>query len=342
MARLVLHIGAHITATSYVQRLCYRNRALLAEHGIIYPDIGPNRAHHILVTPWIDVPEIPVSYYGKRNLGQWLRGEKIYDSFFERVVREHAGQQGTVFLSAEVFSRAEPQRVDMADLAQRLTAFEDVKIVYTVRHQVEYIQSIWLQLAKNNKAPRFDQFLEAALTRQIASGLWVEHGKVIDHVLTGFSPEQLVIMDYETARRHPEGVVGPFLDLMNSSLRAKDLVKPKNKEANISPDPLATWMAHSVRRPAAAEPDLVKALQKGLGAIREQSGKKRTTLYTRDKYKEVIDTFAEANAALDRWLPVGQAGPMLSPAAAPETLLFRDDFALSEWAALARQVSSLV
>jgi hypothetical protein len=230
----------------------------------------------------------------------------------------------------------------MRDLAQRLKAFEDVRIVYTIRHQVEYIQSIWLQLAKNNKAPRFDQFLKAALERQIASGLWVEHGKLIDHVLTGFSPEQLVILDYEAARRHPEGVVGPFLDLMNSSLRTKDLVKPNEKESNISPDPLVTWIAHSVQWPDAPRPDMVKALQGTFASIREQSGKKRTTLYTREKYKEVSDRFAEANAALDRWLPDGQAGPLLTPAAPPETLLFRDDFALSDWAALARQVSSLV
>lgn len=342
LARLVLHIGAHKTATSYLQRLFHRNRELLAKHGIIYPDVGPNRAHHILVTPWIDVPEIPASYYGRRNLSQWLRSEKIFDSFFERIIAKHAGQKGTVFLSAEVFSRAEPQCVDMRDLAQRLKAFEDVRIVYTVRHQVEYIQSIWLQLAKNNKAPRFDEFLKAALERQIASGLWVEHGKLIDHVLTGFSPEQLVILDYEAARRHPEGVVGPFLDLMNSSLRTKDLVKPNEKESNISPDPLVTWIAHSVQWPDAPRPDMVKALQGTFASIREQSGKKRTTLYTREKYKEVSDRFAEANAALDRWLPDGQAGPLLTPAAPPETLLFRDDFALSDWAALARQVSSLV
>lgn len=337
MARLLLHIGAHKTATSYVQRLFHLNRDLLASHGIIYPDIGPNRAHHILVTPWIDIPEIPESYYGRFGFFQRLQGHNRFNAFFDRFVARHASQKGTVFLSAEIFSRAEPQRVDMQDLARRLAPFEDVRIVYTLRHQADYIQSIWLQLAKNGKAPRFDQFLTHAIQDHLASGLWVEHGKVIDHVLTGFSPDQLVVLDYEAIKRHPEGMAGPFLDLMNSSLRFRGLEDIEREDANISPDPLASWLAHSTCWPSPARPGLAGKLEASLDDIRKHHGKKRTTLYSREEYKMVGEAFSEANAKLAGWFQADPSHGGLSAPASPETLLFREDLTFSDWSALARQ-----
>lgn len=339
MARLLLHIGAHKTATSYVQKLFHENRQLLAGQGIIYPDIGSNRAHHILVTPWIDTPEIGAHHYGGRSLVDRLLGKNPYNAFFDRFVRQYARRKGTVFLSAEVFSRAEPQHVDMRDLARRLSPFEDVRIVYTVRHQADYIQSIWLQLAKNGKAPRFEPFLKAAIAQHMASGLWVEHGKVIEHVLTGFSAEQLVILDYETIRRHPDGVAGPFLDLMGSPLRFADLKDIDRRQANVSPDPLATWLAHSARWPSPSGPELVRAFQTSLDAFRERHGKKRTTLYSRAQYRQVREAFAADNNKLAEWLQASQPGVSLSPPDAPKTLLFREDLTVADWIGLTRHVA---
>lgn len=338
MARLLLHIGAHKTATSYVQRLFHSNRDLLAKHGIIYPDIGPNRAHHILVTPWISVPEIDASYFGNRNFIQRLRGKSSHDAFFDSFVEKYSRYRGTVFLSAEIFSRAEPQHVDMQDLARRLAPFENVRIVYAVRHQADYIQSIWLQLAKNGKAPRFAPFLDNAVQRHLASGLWVEHGKVVDHVLTGFSPDQLVILDYEAMRRHPEGVAGPFLDLMGSSLRFRDLEDIDQHDANISPDPLASLLAHSIRWPSPLDRALVKKFRPILKDIQKKHGKKRTTLYTREEYRMVFEMFAQPNAKLSQWFGPAAPNKELSAPLSPKALLFREDLNTSDWSALARQL----
>jgi hypothetical protein len=335
LARLLLHIGAHKTATSYVQRLFHLNRDILKEHGIIYPDVGKNPGHHILVTPWIAVPEIPKSTYGKSSFCQRLLRKNLSDAFFDRLVKKHARQEGTVFISAEIFSRAEPQRVDMQDLARRLSPFEDVKIVYTVRHQIDYIQSIWLQVAKNGRAPRFNQFLDHAIQKKLASGLWVEHGKVIDHVLTGFSADKLIILDYESIRRHPEGTAGIFLDLMNASLRFKDLKDIDRREANISPDPLASLLAHSICWPSPMKPNLMRKLQPPIEKIREQHAKNRTTLYTREEYKRVDEAFLRDNADLSKWLQIERANAKVTVPASTETLLFREDLTVSDWEILA-------
>lgn len=340
MARLLLHIGAHKTGTSYVQRLFHANRNRLAPHGIIYPDIGPNRAHHILVTPWIDVPEIPASFFRRLDPLRWLHRKTRQDAFFDRFVAQYSSRKGIVFLSAEIFSRAELQCVDMPDLARRLAPFEDVRIVYTARHQTDYIQSIWLQLAKNGNAGRFDHFLEHALRNHLASGLWVDHGRVVDHVLTGFSPQQLILLDYEASRRHPEGIAGPFLDLLESPLRLADMQSLSRKDSNVSPDALASWLAHSIDWPSPARGDLVKRLQPALAKCLQRHGRKRTTLYTRDEYERVGAAFAEANARLDGWLGTDPSNHGLSGPAPADTLLFRDDLNFADWIALMRQVAA--
>ncbi|QCP88297.1 hypothetical protein EYE35_21735 (plasmid) [Cereibacter sphaeroides] len=330
MARLLLHIGAHKTATSYIQRRFHLNRDLLARHGILYPDIGPNRAHHILATPWIDIPEIPESYWGPEETGS--AGRTRQDAFFEKFTKDYASRKGTVFLSAEVFSRALPQHVDMADLAKRLSDFEEVKIVYVVRHQTEYIQSIWLQVAKNGKAGRFDPFLAHALQKHLASGIWIDHHQVIENVLSGFSRDQLILLDYETIRKHPEGVIGPFLELLGSPLHVHDLAELDNREANISPDPLAIWMTHAAFFPNPLKLGLYQKLKAALDRIRENHGKKKTSLYTRAQYEAVIQASSEMNIPLRPWLDSDKGESPIFTVPSTEQILFRDDLTEADWA----------
>lgn len=327
MARLLLHIGAYKTATSYIQRRFHLNRELFARHGIIYPDIGPNRAHHILATPWIDIPSLPDSCF---DTGE-VSGGNRYDAFFEKFVTDHARREGTVFLSAEVFGRAQPQQIDMADLARRLAPFEEVRIVYVARHQTDYIQSIWLQIAKNGKAGRFDPFLQQALKQIPPSGVWVDHSKLVESVLAGFGPEQLIVMDYEAMRRHPEGVMGPFLDLLNSPLRASDLKELDPQDSNISPDPLATWIAHSLFWPEAIKPGIYNRLKKALDELRERQGKKRTTLYARAQFEAVGKAFAAGNSGITPWLESGPSKVSTPTPPDPDSLLFRDDLTEEDW-----------
>jgi hypothetical protein len=123
MAKVVLHIGAHKTATSYLQDAFYRNRALPESAGLYYPHVGPNNAHHALAAPWLNIRDITDSFYG-------IRGP---EGLWDTVISTYATRPGTVFLSAENFTRCFPKKVDMAELAERLGAFEEVRIVYTMR-----------------------------------------------------------------------------------------------------------------------------------------------------------------------------------------------------------------
>jgi len=161
MARLFLHIGAHKTATSYLQALFHHNRQTLSKAGLHYPFIGPNTAHHSLAASWLDMPDLPPSFFGAEGPdGLWDRA----------ILHPYANRTDTLFLSAENFSRFSPQRVDMADLARRLAVFDEVRIVYTLRAQTEMLASLWVQIARDRKAPTLRGYLERVLATGMGGG----------------------------------------------------------------------------------------------------------------------------------------------------------------------------
>ncbi len=324
MARLILHIGAHKTATTFLQRCFFHNSKLLAQHGIHYPDIGPNPAHHILTAPWIDNAEIPPAFYGKGGPeGMW-----------QRFVDDYAARPGTVFLSGEPFSRLEPQRVDMAALAARLAPFEDVRILYTTRRQTELIQSIWLQKVKTRLAGDLANFLNHACTKFLATGVPVEHGLIYDHVLTGFAPQQVTILDYEQIRRAPGGVLQTFLDLVGSGLQAEQMNMVGSNQANISPDPLGMYVygriAHKEKPNDAELARIVAAIRQGHSAP--------TTIYTRADHARICKVFAPLNAAFEARVRQHQPGFAMAPEPAEPEFTWRDDLTMTDWARIAAAI----
>ncbi|MBV0892631.1 hypothetical protein KTN05_12310 [Paracoccus sp. Z118] len=321
MARLILHIGAHKTATTFLQRCFFLNRNLLEQHGVYYPDIGPNPAHHILTTPWIGNNEIPPAFYG--NAGPY--------GVWERLIADYASRDGTVFLSGEPFSRLQPQRVDMAALAARLSPFEDVRIIYTARRQTELIQAIWLQKMKAKLAGDLGEFLNHACTRFLATGVPVEHGLIYDHVLTGFSPRQVTILDYEHIRHAPGGVLQTFLDLIGVGLKAEQMSRVGARGANISPDPLGMYVYSRIapnERPDKGELARIVAALKELHSA-------RSTIYTREDYARICRVFAPLNTRFEARVRMHQPDFAMAPEQAEPTFTWRDDLSISDWSRVA-------
>lgn len=326
MAKIVLHMGAHKTATSYLQGAFYRNRKLLEHHGLHYPHIGPNNAHHALAAQWIAINDIPQSFYDRRGpAGLW-----------DDLIADYATRPGTLFLSAENFSRVHPERIDMAGLAERLSAFEAVKIVYTMRRQVDLVPSVWAQIAKVNHMPSIWAFMRTVFEERRAKGVPVDHHMVYQSLLAGFAPDQIHLLDYSAFRSHPGGALGVFLDLLDCGLRATDLQPPSEEEANISPDPLALFVAGVVTadgsRPPA--PALVSEMAKALDEI---LGRPRTLL-ARHEYAKLHDRFREGNQRLVERVQPYQPGFAFAEGTAPEGLAYRDDLDAEAWMKIASAV----
>lgn len=322
MARLFLHIGAHKTATSYVQGLFDHNRRELAAAGLYYPLVGPNNAHHALAASWIDMPDLPADFFGTGGP----------DALWEKaVIQPYASQPGTVFLSAENFSRFHPKRVDMADLAKRLEVFEDVKIIYTVRSQVEMLASLWAQVAKTRKAPTIKSYLERVFATGMGGGVSLDHHAVYHHLRTGFAPDQIILLDYHKICENPGGVAQTFLDLMGIPLSVAHLAAPPPDTRNVSPDFLSFWLASQICRDGPPPDDLVALVT----AILHPDGMRPTTVLSQREYNKIRSKFRDGNALLSEAVAQLQPEFRFDPPPAPENLMYRDQLPPHVWPQIA-------
>lgn len=88
MAKVVIHIGTHKTATTTIQDTFSQNAKLLRQHGVIYPRLSRFTGHHGLVSDWGRLP-------------------KVYDlpggskAALRQIANEHGAGDHTVFLSSE-------------------------------------------------------------------------------------------------------------------------------------------------------------------------------------------------------------------------------------------------
>ena len=337
MARLYLHIGAHKTATSYIQALFAANRDTLREAGIIYPATFPYVAHHQLARYWI-----------KQDNDEKIKHlAKSPDSAWQDVLSDEITQSdAVVFLSSEVFSAYSSQRVDMVELAKKVSKFEDVRIIYTLRSQTELVNSIWLENAKKRTPILPHRYAERVLASQCASGAALNHLQFYKHICKGFDPSQIILLRYDDFRTYPGGVGQAFLDLLGAHLNVSTLKEPDGRAHNVSPDALSTFVASRIQREGPPPAELTQIVAKYL----YKGGKRPSHILTLPEYEKVCALFAKDNARLGALVQRYQPGFTFEIRPAHPDTLYRDqvptaiwpDIALDLWTSLkARQGGGL-
>ncbi|MFN4058685.1 MAG: hypothetical protein ACK4HW_10960 [Roseinatronobacter sp.] len=337
MAPLYLHIGAHKTATTYLQSLFALNRDTLSAAGILYPATFPYAAHHQLARLWINQDSAEAT----RHLF------KTPQAAWQDVLTDEVTQfDGVVFLSSEVFSEFNPQKVNMAELAARLAKFDDVRVIYTLRSQPELVNSIWLQHAKKRTPMLPHRYAEKVLATQCAVGAGLSHLAFYQHICKGFDPSQIILLRYDDFRTYPGGVGQVFLDLLGAKLDVATLQEPDERAHNISPDALSTFVASRIQREGPPPAELIQVVAKYL----YKNGKRPSHILTRPEYEKVCDLFAQDNARLAEMVQRTQPGFSFEIGPAHPDTLFRDqvptaiwpDIALDLWTSLkARQGGGL-
>ena len=136
MSDLILHIGAHKTATTALQALLTDSRRLLAQSSIIYPRVGwCNNAQHRIAL-------------GLKNMTDPVQGD-IPDAAAEiadlnATLAQNPGK--TVLISSEELFTLRPAALEL--LRDRLQA-RSVRIIACVRRPDEMLLSIYNQKAKS-------------------------------------------------------------------------------------------------------------------------------------------------------------------------------------------------
>jgi hypothetical protein len=177
--RVLVHVGAPKTGTSFVQDVLWLNRESLAEQGILYP--ADRFDEHFLAA--LDLMEMPWGGLETQAVGAW-------DRLAERV----RGWSGTAIVSHEILATASKHQVRRA-----IESFGDaeVHVVLSARDLVRQIPAEWQENVKHRRTVSYHAFLDKITdprrTGELASWFWgvQEVPDVLDRWGSTLPPEQV-------------------------------------------------------------------------------------------------------------------------------------------------------
>lgn len=325
MARVVLHIGTHKTATTTIQDSFAHNSRLLARNGVVYPTIGRATGHHGLAMDWI--ASLPPVYA--------LPGGSI--ATLGHVAERHAAGRRTVFLSSEEFSRAGPAgRVDFAAIRAALGRFERVEVLCVLREQWQYVQSIYLEQSKRRQPQPLPKMVARVLDDDRVGGMWTDYNRLYDLLLQDFAPDEITFLDFDRCRRGQGGVLGAVLRHLGAPLGAGALVPVNQGRSNASPGALPGWAANVIAHPAPAPDWMVAAVTEAFDATFRPGA--TSVLWTRDEFRRMRDYAVGRNARLAQRVAPQQPGFAITHTQMAGDTVFRDDLPTEFWARAKRHV----
>ncbi len=323
MSRIILHVGTHKTATTTFQDSLARNRELLAAHGVVFPAVGRSAGQHALVTHWIDLPEC-------------FRDAKPARDNWRALAEQYGPSDLTLLISSEEFSRSLPKSVDMRELRGFIDGFGQKTVICTLRNQLSYIQSIYLERTKSSRGPGFEEFLNRALSQGLATGLLLDYGALYDHLLGGFSEDEIVFVSYEAAAQDPDGLLGHLFKRLGLQVAAADLAPLPGGNSNVSPDPLVSWAANRIAAPKVSDRRLLALV----GAVFAEvyGADARTTLFTPAEVAKLSAHFAPLNAAFEERYRRIEPGFALAPLDLGPNLIYRGQVGVPFWVRLGQRL----
>jgi hypothetical protein len=255
-----------------------------------------------------------------------------------RLGEQHGAGEATVLLSSEEFSRGDAAaRVDFAEVRSILGAhFDRVEVVCVLRDQWQFLQSVYLEVSKTRLPGRPGEFVWPAINRGMIEGLWADYTLLYDHLCKGFAPDEITLVDFDTARRHEGGIVGCLLSLTGADLPPDALEAVNEGVSNRSPQSLPTWAANIIAEPRIAPRWLIDCTT---GAFQVEYGADaRPCLFTRAEFRRLAEHFGPLNQRLAARVAAAQPDFAITHNAPDARFVFREDINQTFWLRSSRWV----
>jgi hypothetical protein len=186
-----VHVGAHKTGTTAIQRFLAGNRDVLAHAGLSYPQSGRLSA------------QLP----GHHNVAFELTGDPQFDrarGTLGDVTRELAGVQPRhACISSEVFQYLHVDDAGLVALRDALaSAGFRPRIVLYVRAQDEYLESLYAELAKHGLLLSFADFTGTVMGHGIVRygrgwAFRFDYTKLADRFASVFGADAMIVRNYD-------------------------------------------------------------------------------------------------------------------------------------------------
>jgi hypothetical protein len=134
---LFLHIGAHKTGTSYIQKVFSDNIEFLEQNNVIYPE------------KWKGI------LWGHHELVLELCSDNYCDGELQEFVK-NSPKESTIIISSENFESINPTAINKLKC---LNEIANVKVIYFHRHFQDLAYSLWQESIKHGDYLTFSRFL---------------------------------------------------------------------------------------------------------------------------------------------------------------------------------------
>jgi len=325
MARLILHVGTHKTATTMVQDRLSTNRKLLAEHGVIYPKLGRHSGHHALLSDWISLPA------GYEVEGGGLAG-------LEKLAQRYQFTDQTLFLSSEEFSRGGGAggQVDMAALRRVFSGFAQVCVICLLRPQWQFLQSVYLEIGRSRIPARPPEIVKTAIETGMVDGLWCDYKALYKHLRTGFCSNEISFLGYEQASQAKGGVLGEVFKKAQMQISADRFRPEKKGGSNISPTALPRWAAFTIAGGQSVSPKLQCAVDAAFAI--EFGAERQNCVFSRTEVADLSRHFKRKNAYLGARIQAACPDFQLGEMVPDNTAIYREDMGGDFWLRAARRI----
>jgi hypothetical protein len=157
--KVLVHVGAPKTGTSFVQDLLFQNQQHLAEMGVLYP--ADRFDAHFLAA--LDLMELPWGGLEHQAVGAW-----------DRLAEQVRAWEGIVIISHEILATASKQHVQRA--MESFGPDSEVHVIVSVRDLVRQIPAEWQENVKHRRTVAYRDFLDRIMdpgaTGTVATWFW--------------------------------------------------------------------------------------------------------------------------------------------------------------------------
>jgi hypothetical protein len=213
MQTLYVHIGAHKTGSTYIQKWCSENCDILRATGVMYPKYGRDLL------------------FGHHGLAQIVRPDYDLQAAQYHLRQEIGDFPGDVLVSSENFEYLSTEQVSA--LVQ-LFEPKDVKIIYFYRNWTPLLYSMWQEEIKHGSTMIYQEFCLHHITFPFSSRL-LNFIDVIDRFAAAVGRDNMRVTSYDTVAASKN-----VLEQLLSIARPKQDFSLAQEIVNRSYDPFIT------------------------------------------------------------------------------------------------------